>query len=78
MGSPYRSRGVVVECSELIAELQDAWCVRLKATGKEVLITKHPNVFLDVLPGKALLIADWYYQKRLRHLNEATPVENAF
>lgn len=77
MGSRYRMNGKAVECSELIAELEDAWCVRLKATGIPVTITKHPKVFLDVLPGKTLLIADWYYQKRLRHLNEASPVENA-
>lgn len=68
----------IVEISELIQELPDCWCVRLRKSGKEVWISSSPKVMLDLLPGPALVIADWYYQKRLRHLNEATPGEIPF
>lgn len=74
----YRLPHRIVEISELILQLPDSWNVRLKKSGKEAWISTNPKVLLDILPGKALVIADWYYQKRLRYLNEATPVENAF
>lgn len=76
MGSTPKTR--IVEISELIRQTEKVWCVRLKRTGETAWISADPKIMVDMLPGPALVIADWYYQKRIRHLNEATPVENAF
>jgi hypothetical protein len=57
----------ILEVAELIRQTETVMLVELM-NGAQAWIPKSERVLVDMLPGKHLVIAKWYYDKEIRPL----------